>query len=71
MNIKVVMTVKVGDADYVISDSCKLDGEHEFYADEHASDLVSLMAEKLKSAISPCFFNHDIVAEIKKGETNE
>lgn len=71
MNIKVVMTVKVGDADYVVSDSCKLDDEHRFYADEHASDMVSLMAEKLKSAINPCFFDHDIVAEAKKGDTND
>lgn len=71
MNIKIVMTVKIGDADYVVSDACRLEDEHRFHADEHASDMVMIMAEKIKSAINPCYFDHDIIAEAKKSDNND
>ena len=71
MQIKVIMNVTIGDANFILSDICNLDGDHKFYGEEHAGDMVDVIAERMKSAISPCFFNHDVIAEVKSEDKND
>lgn len=64
MRINVRIEVNIGEEEFWITDSCELKKQHKFYANEHAVEMVDNLALKMRSAISPCFFDHKI-AEVK------
>lgn len=61
MQVKVKIEVTAGKNKYVITDSETLKKDHKFYADQHASAMVGLIAERMKASLEPCFYDHQIL----------
>lgn len=67
MQFKITISIEVGDTLYTISDSQEVNTE-EWDIEGVASEHLDCLTYRMKSALSPCFWDHEMLAAKKIAE---